>query len=39
MFVGLPGPEPDTFVRGVDPAPDTDPSLLACLSGDPPWRR
>jgi hypothetical protein len=28
MFLGLPDTDPDTLVRGMDPAPDPDPSIV-----------
>jgi hypothetical protein len=28
MFLGLPDPDPETLVRGMDPAPDPDPSII-----------
>jgi hypothetical protein len=28
MFLGLPDPEPDPLVKGMDPAPDPAPSLI-----------
>ncbi len=28
MFLGLPDPDPGSLVRGIDPDPDLDPSII-----------